>query len=383
MRLSTCAALVALSVALPALGQGLTCTTSGSDRCAVVHYHVQEWSAETKQVTELYGINSFSSTSACEAARRADIASNQAAVDYLTRVAPRARATPNRYGPCHCDQTGMKSDPHYLDDDRRVAQLRTDRELRLQLMNLLVDNNTPADSTLVRALFETPRGASGSQWPRFVTPPAASTQKLLDPEHTAMKESTVTATSTAGIAGTKAELVEVKFDPTLTRAEAPLVEEGEGGNPFIDQEMLRLGTILSDAGSLPDSGDKERLLETLNRRTLMLSNLARLIESSGPRSALTAATTAATSDEARMALIRKLFGTVVGAHWSARKPSDFAFDVPTAINTDPVGKLRDNSGKVNADDRRLALYVFLSQNPSLTEAQEAWARGIIESMLKN
>lgn len=84
-----------------------------------------------------------------------------------------------------------------------------------------------------------------------------------------------------------------------------------------------------------------------------------------------------------MALIRKLFGTVVGAHWSARKPSDFAFDVPTAINTDPVGKLRDNSGKVNADDRRLALYVFLSQNPSLTEAQEAWARGIIESMLKN
>ncbi len=56
-------------------------------------------------------------------------------------------------------------------------------------------------------------------------------------------------------------------------------------------------------------------------------------------------------------------------------------DFPDSIDTDPVAVLRDSGNRFPVSDKQLALYAFLMRSGSLTENQEIWLSGIIESYL--
>jgi hypothetical protein len=361
----------------------LTCATSSSDQCNAVHYHVQAWNPDTKQYAEIYGHNQSSTTEACEVARKAEAAMNQSVVDYLLKTAPRLKVQAAKFGPCHCDMTEVKTDSHYLDDDRRNYMMRRDREMKLAMVELLLDNGATTDHDLVRALIS---GASLIRsrvpyWSREVAYVGAKGDMLLDPTRSTMRETTVNAAKSSGTAGSNLELVAVNFDPELFGAHEDVASAGDATsvNAFINAEMARVTAVLQ-AESERDDPDAA-ILEACNERIQLLTNLGKLAESAGDRSRLADALRTSSSDAERMKVVQTLFGDTVAKHWAPARADAMAVAVPAEISNDPVAVLRDSTGRYAEQQRKLALYAFMSRNSSLTESQEIWLSGIANESL--
>ena len=116
-------------------------------------------------------------------------------------------------------------------------------------------------------------------------------------------------------------------------------------------------------------------------RIQLLSNLRQLIEGSGVRSRLASAARDAVSEEQRLALVAKLFGSGMTAHWAPKDAADVVFDVDAAIAAAPERALRDTSGQITADQKKRALYLVLAKTQP-TEEQRLWLSTLVEGFLR-
>jgi hypothetical protein len=261
-----------------------------------------------------------------------------------------------------------------------MAMIRKERELKLGFLELLLDNDLPADSDLTRALMSTP-GTSfrSSTWPREISPTKADGSKFLEESHAQLKDTSISTNGANGSPGTKLELVEAKFDPsTMTSGESGSGDGGVAGEGFVSGEMTRISSVLENLGD----GDSDQLLEVANQRIQLLTNLGKIAESSGARSKLGSTLKAATADEQRLAIVRQLFGDEVLRHWAPAKSADLAFAISGAVDNDPVTVLRDTTGRFSSDQKKLAFFAFLSRSATLTENQEIWLASIAEGNLR-
>ena len=163
--------ILALSLAAGAAAQqALVCPPApGGRACEVFHYHVALYRSDTRQFVEVTGVNQFATQNACDRARDAQLAANATVVDALRAV--KQQLEPNRFGPCHCDQTVDKSSPMYLTDAQRVQQLRAVEEVRLRVRERLLDNDIASDSEAMHALYATLPSTPQLAAPRVATMP--------------------------------------------------------------------------------------------------------------------------------------------------------------------------------------------------------------------
>lgn len=359
----------------------LTCSTSGSDQCDTLHYHVSVWDPETKQSVELYGHNTFSTLEACEAAKKAEADLNAASVLHLQRNAPRVKMTPAKFGACHCDMTDQKSHPNFLDDARRTAMKKRERELELAMVELLVDNKATMDQETVRGYMSGSSALSVSTpyWPREVAFVTVTGSKLLDEAGTKLQPTTVQAVRATGVVGASIELAAVELTPAyFGGGEAAATESSVADVAFLSAEMAHMSNLLQRVTENTDE-NAEELLERFNERIQVLTNLGKVAESGGERSRLAEAMRNAATEADRHGLIERLFGPLVARHWAPASPKEMGVPIPPAINSDPVAVLRDSSGRFSDEERKIALFSLMATNSDLTETEEIWLAGILDS----
>jgi hypothetical protein len=370
MRAHASGLLVAALTAASALGQALLCPPSATPpaRCDVFHYHVQMYNPEIRGFNEFSGINQFASQAACERARDAAMRHNAAVVDFY-RQRNDKRYLPDNFGPCHCDMSAT-----YLNDVARNAQLRQAGDTRLRVRERLMDAEVPTDSDLMREAVA-PAGSPFGAAKLVPLPPAPPpTAMANEPADLRMPKSEI------GDAPAISELPLAEIVPTPAMPPAPVatpatpeVKVDEPAPPaddpadaFVSVETDRIQKILAASTALSDV----KILEACTRRLQVLSNLRMLIENS--KGSLAAAARGAHGESDRLALVAKLFGSDMPAHWAPRDARDVVVD----LMPDPAGVLRNPSAL--AEQKRHALYSYLATSPVIDD----WVGGVVEALLQ-
>jgi hypothetical protein len=396
---------------------------------------------DTKQFTEVFGVNQYSSQAACERGRDAQVAANARVVSYLHNLKQQFEA--DRFGVCHCDMTIDRSSPNYLTDAQRFAQLRLVEDIRLRIRERLLDSGLTSDSEQVRGLW--------SEQP--VTPLLAGSRLAPMPQSTAMatltsaddlKATRTLDTNKPAVAALDLPLVDVVPENTAAAAPAspatqttvttappvaatvskpeskpteeapietvdvppPIVVETHGeaqpeqvvraedapsedevqsaqetAESFVSYETQRIQNVLRASAAIADESVKSKIFEAAMQRIQLLSNLRLLIEGSGMRSRLAAAAREAGTEQARLALMTRLFGEDVVPHWAPKDAADVVFNVDPAIAAAPERVLRDTTGTYSAQQKKHALYLVLAQTQP-TEDQRLWLSAVVEGFLE-
>lgn len=406
------------------LAQPLTCpavSTATGRPCETFHYHVQMYRPDTRAFVEVYGVNQFASQTACDRARDAQFKRTMAVVEFY-RARDNQQYQPDRVGPCHCDMTVERSSPNYLTDIQRLAQVRTAEEIRQRVRERLLDQDVPSDAEVVRGLVPPPAANPLVSGPKLVPMPqraAASevTRSAADLKMTKAIDASTTATASLDlplvdipIAGalpateppsgaapasgadgtaTTAEAA-VATPPAPTPAPAPVQatevvapEEPpaeDAADAFVSYETQRIQNVLQASSAISDEAVKSKVLEACMQRIQLLSNLRSLIQGSGTRSRLATAARNAKDESERLALVAKLFGSDVPAHWAPKDAADVVLDTHE-VDADPERVLQDSSGKFGDDQKRHALYALLARTQP-TEEQQLWLTTVIDTLLQ-
>lgn len=408
--LVTSAALVLLAMSSPATAQSLTCvsgTTASDSACKTFHYHQQIWRMDTRTFTEIYATPQYATIEACEKARNARQAANQQVVDHFKALKKDNVFTPSRFGPCHCDLTFDRSSPNYLDDVRRAQQQRALADALGRQRERLLDLRIESGSPLIRGLFVPPMSSSIFEGRRMVPLPekpatiAAPTIALKDTTIGSDTGGTAIAVDLplAAVSGEAATIVAPRPAPPVETAEVshaeppgaaaasvaadsePAEATDEEDLAFVNYETARVQQILAAAMAVTEDGIRSGVNQTCMQRLQLLSNLKAIAEGAGRKSRLASSLRAARDESARIALVTRLFGSSIAPHWAPKDAKDVVVQFSDEIAADPVGVLRDTSGKYSAADRQSALYLVLSRNPSLTSSQDVWISDLIESLL--
>src|SRR5437763_5241705 len=410
MRVPAIGFLVAAVAAGSALGQALLCppsTTPSAHACDTFHYHVQLYRPDTRGFIELYGINQFATQSACDRAREAALQHNLAIVDFY-RKRNDQRYRPAQIGPCHCDTSN-------LNDVARNAQFRLLADTRMRVRERLMDADVPTDSDLMRSADAVPASAlDGAKLVPLPDAPAPASAANPSSDLRMPKSGATEATSISDL-----PLVEIvpaqppppapaaTPDPTPTPApatpvpapapqpvapqpvaqpapvpvpapppvevkveEAPVVLD-DAAESFISVETERIQKVLAASSVLNDVN----VLEACSKRLQLLSNLRALIEGSGAKSRLANSARAARDESDRLALVAKLFGSDMPAHWA---PKD-ARDVVVELVPEPEKVLHDS--RASAQDKRHALYALLATSTP-TDEQQMWIESVVEALIQ-
>lgn len=424
--------LVLVAATGAASAQQLSCPPSSNlsgRACETFHFHVQMYRPETKSFIELYGINQFASQPACDHAREAQMARNLAVVDYIKRVVNDQQYQPDRFGTCHCDMTTDKSNPNFLTDLQRTAQLRMAEEIRQRVRERLLSQNVTSDSELIRGLSATPSPASLLAGPRLVPLPPPQVVSavsnsvddlksvkvaensaapnsiidlplidILDAPPTAMAAASTPpltaspaatpAPTTAPAAPTPAPLpasepaaaTAAPAPDPLPKAEENVPTAEESADSFISYETQRIQNVLKASSAITDEGLKSKILESCMQRIQLLSNLRTLIQGSGARSRLATAARSSRGEPERLSLVSKLFGADMPPHWAPKDASDVVLP-PMLAEADPEKVLRDSSGKFSSEQKKHALYALLSHSQP-TEEQQLWLTTVVDTFLQ-
>lgn len=373
-----------VTLGAPVSAQVLTCSDAGEGECRFFHYHVQSYNDRSRNFTELYGTNRFATMEACEAERTRRMGIEKQAVSYVLKLAPRARVKESNFGPCHCDRTSEPSSRYYLDDERRFSQMHLQRDIALQLLEEAYDKGLATDSPIALGLSSEPTKWVSSLWPSIADVPPDSADRFLSVTAPAPRQTEVSAVQTSQLDASRYELVEIGFDSELPFETITVGDDASGADPaaeFVNQEIAEVQAHLPAVLEMDEGTQKEQLLELIQQRVQLLSNLSRLVQTSGPSSALTSRITNASDQSTRRELVGMMFGPLVASHWSPAEPEQMLIDLPDAIVTDPVAVLRDAGNRFSIEERQLALYVFLMRTGGLTENQEIWLSGVIDTYL--
>ena len=411
---------------------GLVCTGAPAGKpCDAFHYHVQMYRPDTKQFVDVNAGAPYATQAACERAREIQVSANQAVVEFFRVTKEQRQYEADRVGPCHCDMTSDRSSQSYLPEAQRVMQLRNAEETRLRVRERLLDNKLASDSPLIRGLYADPPGTPLLSAPKLVplpqaapVAPATSTEdlratKTIDTARPAVvaldlplieigsepapvaappaaEPPAVTAAETTQEPQIAETVVEVPAAPNLdpqpsvsTTNDAPAVEQNnedslnaqETAERFISYETQRITNVLKASSAINDENLKTKIFEACMQRIQLLSNLRLIIEGSGTRSRLAAATRAAESEAERLEVIGKLFGEEIKPHWAPQDAADVIFEIEEEIAAAPERALRDTTGRFSADQKKRALYLVLAQSQP-TEDQRLWLSTVVEGFLR-
>ena len=402
--------------------QPLTCpaVSAATGRpCDTFHYHVQLYRPDTRGFVEVYGANQFASQSACDRARDAQFKRNMAVIEFY-RSRGDQQYQPDRIGPCHCDMTVERSSPNYLNDIQRIGQLRTAEEIRQRVRERLLDQDVPSDSELIRGLIPPPAANALIGGPKLVPLPqrAAVPEVTRSPDELKMtKAIDPSTTSTVSLdlpladipsveaSSSPPEPVDGGLKPAATQpapaptppapapapapapmpiqttevaAEEPPAEDA--AESFVSFETQRIQKVIQASSAISDEAVRSKVLEACMQRNQVLSNLRSLIQGSGAKSRLAVAARSAKSEQERLGLVAKLFGSDVPAHWAPKDAADVVVDTHD-VDGDPERILRDSGGKFADAQKRHALYVLLARTQP-TEEQQLWLSAIVEGFLQ-
>jgi hypothetical protein len=412
--------LLMMLVASPLLAQqpALVCTPAPTRACDVYHYHVQLFRPDTKQRVEIFATPQFATQAACERARDARVAANQKVVDFIRVKQPQYE--PDRFGPCHCDMTGDRSSPQFLNDVTRAQQIRMAEDIRLRVRERLLDMGLTTDAEVVRALDVDPPVTPQLGAPKFVPPPQSMPAPLkttaddLKPTRTldttkptvvaldlplvdigvvaetpAVETPLAPVIPTNGTPETPVQPIEettVTPEPEPAPAEnAPTEEEMQSAQDtaeqFVSYERQRVQNVLRASTAIADENVKSKIFEACMQRNQLLSNLRLLIEGSGMRGRLAAAAREAQSESDRLTLMTKLFGDEVKRHWAPQDARDVVFEVEQEVAEAPDRVLRDRTGKYTPQQKRHALYLVLARTQP-AEEQRLWLSTVVEEFLR-
>lgn len=421
--------------AAAASAQSLSCPAPPAGRtCDAFHYHVQMYRPDTRVLTEFYGGTQFATEEACKRAREQQVAQNAKVVEFM-RANKDQKYEPDRVGACHCDMTGERSSVTYLDEAKRIVQLRTAEEIRLRVRERLLDKKAPTDSEVVRNLWadlpSTPSLEVSKLVPLPATPraPIATSAEDLHPTRTldtakpsvaaldlplvdiggtpASPPAEQQATLSAAELGSSST---APANPIVQQAVEPVIEERVEAQPeaitesealaeiqtpepeeedspeltaerFISYETQRIQSVLRASSAIGDENVKTKIFEASMERIQLLSNLRLLIEGSGVRSRLAAAAREAQTEEQRLALVSQLFGRGMERHWAPKDAADVVFTVDGDIAAEPERVLRDTTGRFTPEQKKRALYLVLAQTQP-TEEQRLWLTTVVEGFLR-
>lgn len=362
---------LAVAVAGPAFGQALLCpppATPSARPCEAFHYHLQMYRPDTRGFVEFSAVNRFPTQSACEQAHDAAVQHNLAVVDFY-RKRNDQRYEPDRIGPCHCDTSDV-----YSNDAARNGQLRLFGETKMRVRERLMDAEVPTDSELMRSAA--PPATSFLAGPRIVplppaTAPAAAANEPSDLRLPKSEVADAPAISDLPLAEIGAAPAPPPAPPTPpatpeVKVEEPAPPAEDPAEAFISVETDRIQRILAASTALSDV----KILEACTRRLQVLSNLRALIE--GSKGRLAAAARGARAEGERLALVAKLFGSDMPAHWAPKDVRDVVVD----IVPDPAGVLR--SANAPSEQKRHALYAYLATSPVIDE----WVGPVVEALLQ-
>lgn len=423
--------------AATAFGQSLMCPPPPAGRpCDAYHYHVQMYRPDTRGFSEFYGGTSFATEAACNRAREQQVAANMKVVDYL-RANKDQKYEPDRVGACHCDMTTERSSATYLTEPQRIAQIRNAEEIRLRVRERLLDRNAPSDSEAVQGLWADPPSTPILGAPKLVPLPATPPRPLvtsaddLQPTRTldtpkpavaaldipllviTPDGAATPAASAAGTSPSPAAIAESAPAPVAAPAppvSEPVVEERvepqaeveiaapadeeqfepaerdedspeRAAERFISYETQRIQSVLRASSAISDETMKTKIFEAAMERIQLLSNFRLLIEGSGVRSALATAARDAQTEEQRLALVSRLFGSGVRPHWAPQDAADVVFPIDAEIASAPESVLRDTTGRFSDDQKKRALYLVLARTQP-TEEQRLWLTTVMEGFLR-
>lgn len=422
--------------------QPLVCppeTTASGRPCDTFHFHVQRWDPITRTFALLTGVNQFASQTACDRAREAAAKQNAAVVDFVKRVKQESYEA-DRIGPCHCDRTIEPGSAASLNDAQRAAQKRLGEEVRRHVRARLVDLDLPADAELVTGLWMSQSSNAMLGGPRLTQlPPPTATVVTNAPEDLRLPKSgqgsapvattfdlpladlsgtpvaapqaaapaPVPATQTPPVATHPAAppaaapepapkppiqetAVAVENAPTPPpTADIPVVKASEeesqlsaedAADIFIRHETQRIQNVVNAVSDSPDeTGD--RILEACTARIQALTNLRSIILGSGSQSRIAKAARTTGADADRLALVTKLFGSGVAAHWMPKVTTDVLIPEPAQADANPEKVLRDSSGASTEEQRRRAFYALLTRAP-ITEEQQLWLIPVVDRFLQ-
>ena len=415
--------LLMMLVASPLLAQqpALVCTpaaTAGARACDVYHYHVQLFRPDTKQRVEIFATPQFATQAACERARDARVAANQKVVDFIRVKQPQYE--PDRFGPCHCDMTGDRGSPQFLNDVTRAQQIRMAEDIRLRVRERLLDMGLTTDAEAVRALDVDPPVTPQLGAPKLVPPPQSAPAPLkttaddLKPTRTldttkptvvaldlplvdigVVAETSAAETPLAPVIptnGTPETPVQPIEETTVTPEPAPAPAENapteeemqsaqDTAEQFVSYERQRVQNVLRASTAIAEEDVKSKIFEACMQRNQLLSNLRLLIEGSGMRGRLAAAAREAQSESDRLTLMTKLFGDEVKRHWAPKDARDVVFEVEQEVAEAPDRVLRDRTGKYTPQQKRHALYLVLARTQP-AEEQRLWLSTVVEEFLR-
>src|SRR5512140_3034864 len=141
---------MALLVASAASAQLLDCPGSASRSSDTFHFHVSMYRPDTRGFLDVWGGNQFSTQSSCERAREAQMKRNLAVVDYFKRERGETQYEPDRFGTCHADLSTDKTNPRFLTDAQRLAQVRAAEEIRQRVRERLMNAGVATDAEVFR-----------------------------------------------------------------------------------------------------------------------------------------------------------------------------------------------------------------------------------------
>ena len=379
-----------------AAAQTLDCPGSATagPRCDTFHYHVAMYRPDTRTFTELWGINQFSSQASCDHARDAAMKRNLAVVDWFKRVRNDSQYEPDRFGTCHCDMTLDKSNPRYLTDAQRAAQLRVFDDLRDRVREKLMDAGITTDSEIYHDVGAPPPPTTSLvAGPKLVPLPQSTTVAQLANNASDLKSTRTADTSKPVLASIDLPLIDVPL-PGATPQPTPATPVASDGAPdtapapstatdaadnFIPYETQRVQNVLKASSAITDDALKSKIFEACSERSSVLTNLRALIEGSGARSRLADFARSAKSEDERVAFATKLFGDDVKPHWAPHDAKEMIIEPRPEVDADPERVLHDN--KFDLQQRKRALYMLLARARP-TEHQQLWLTTVADSFLQ-
>ena len=390
----------------------LDCPSAASvTHCDTFHFHTQMYRPDNRTFVDLWGTNQFASQAACERARDAQMKRNLAVVNYFRTTRGEQNYEPDRFGTCHCDMSLDKTNPRYLGDAQRAAQLRLAEEVRQRVRERLLDSGLQSDSEIVRSAAA-PMGESVVGLPKMVKVPASSgaapvsadqlkTTKAVSsaqPPAAALDDLALVDVGGGDLNGAAAPPppAPVVAAPSGALAAAPLstppppppapmpevtvASDDDPADTFIRSETQRIQNVLKASSAIGDEDVKAKIYEACMQRIQLLSNLHTLIQTAGAKSRLADFVRSAHTESERLAFSGKLFGDDMRAHWAPADARDVILPSTLAEN-DPERALRDASGKVTDQQKKHALYTFLARSQP-TEEQQLWLSTVADSLLQ-
>ncbi|HKO56319.1 MAG TPA: hypothetical protein VJ276_10605, partial [Thermoanaerobaculia bacterium] len=138
---------------------------------------------------------------------------------------------------------------------------------------------------------------------------------------------------------------------------------------------------ITAADKVSDEALKSKIFDAITIRLQVLPNLRSLIQGSGIKSRLATMARDARTEEERLALVTRLFGSEIRRHWAPFDAADVVIEASPELEADPERVLRDASGRVSEAQRKRALYLLLAHNQP-TEQQQLWLQTVIEEFLR-